>query len=209
MNDFLIAIHNNLNDNDLRLAYADYLEEQGDPQGEFIRLQIELEKLKKREKQLIKTFNFPKQICCKNGFPYQLNISMKKDFKLLEKYPTISSLKGFSNNFIRFSPKVNLDKIIRLNFKGSYDVERVNFDKFVNLKILILDSCCIDRYLFPIIINKLTNLEKLSLVGNYIHADYKIFDKFNNLKVIDLRKNYGKNSININELRKRGIKVII
>src|SRR5262245_46917946 len=44
MNDeaFLQAILANPDDDHLRLIYADWLEERGDPRGEFIRVQIEL-----------------------------------------------------------------------------------------------------------------------------------------------------------------------
>lgn len=47
MNDrdsFLQAIRANPDDDHLRLIYADWLEERGDPRGEFIRVQIELAK---------------------------------------------------------------------------------------------------------------------------------------------------------------------
>lgn len=40
---FLKQIHLEPEDNDARLIYADWLEELGDPQGEFIRLQIEMD----------------------------------------------------------------------------------------------------------------------------------------------------------------------
>ena len=39
---FLDEIIENPNDDDARLIYADWLEEQGDPRGEFIRVQCEL-----------------------------------------------------------------------------------------------------------------------------------------------------------------------
>src|SRR5215468_8406464 len=42
---FLETILENADDNAPRLVYADWLEEQGDPRGEFIRLQCELARL--------------------------------------------------------------------------------------------------------------------------------------------------------------------
>jgi uncharacterized protein (TIGR02996 family) len=39
---FVRAILDNPDDDTLRLIFADWLEEQGDPQGEFIRIQVEL-----------------------------------------------------------------------------------------------------------------------------------------------------------------------
>src|SRR5262245_55108850 len=60
---FLQAIVADPEDEGVRLIYADWLEEQGNPRGEFIRLQCELEKLsaddprrpdlEAREKQLL------------------------------------------------------------------------------------------------------------------------------------------------------------
>jgi uncharacterized protein (TIGR02996 family) len=41
-NAFLQAIHDNPEDDTTRLVYADFLEERGDPRGEFIRLEVEL-----------------------------------------------------------------------------------------------------------------------------------------------------------------------
>jgi uncharacterized protein (TIGR02996 family) len=46
---FLSAIRENPDDDSLRLVYADWLEERGDPRGEFIRIHFELEKLKPDE----------------------------------------------------------------------------------------------------------------------------------------------------------------
>ena len=43
---FLQTVLENPADDGARLVYADWLEEQGDPRGEFIRVQIELAKLK-------------------------------------------------------------------------------------------------------------------------------------------------------------------
>src|SRR5947208_16752710 len=42
---FLAAIVDDPDDDSLRLIYADWLEEQGDPRGEFIRVQCELARL--------------------------------------------------------------------------------------------------------------------------------------------------------------------
>jgi uncharacterized protein (TIGR02996 family) len=59
MNDresFLQAIRANPDDDHLRLIYADWLEERGDPRGEFIRVQIELMKPEldpERQKELV------------------------------------------------------------------------------------------------------------------------------------------------------------
>src|SRR6516162_7574041 len=36
------AIHDNPDDDDLRLVYADYLDDQHDPRGEFLRIQVEM-----------------------------------------------------------------------------------------------------------------------------------------------------------------------
>ena len=42
MDPFVAAVRAELDDDLPRLIYADYLEERGDPRGEFIRLQVEL-----------------------------------------------------------------------------------------------------------------------------------------------------------------------
>src|SRR5688572_20050324 len=43
--DFLRAILEDPGDDSLRLVYADWLEERGDPRGEFIRVQVELARM--------------------------------------------------------------------------------------------------------------------------------------------------------------------
>src|SRR5579884_547350 len=43
--DFLDAVAEQPDDLDLRLIYADWLDEHGDPRGAFIRVQIDLERL--------------------------------------------------------------------------------------------------------------------------------------------------------------------
>lgn len=63
---FLAEIFANPEDNSYRLVYADWLLEQGDPQGEFIHLQIHRESLpknsaeakqaRKRERELLKEY---------------------------------------------------------------------------------------------------------------------------------------------------------
>jgi len=54
MNDeaFLRAIAENPNDNSVRLVYADWLEEQGDPRGEFLRLECQLQQILMRHAEL-------------------------------------------------------------------------------------------------------------------------------------------------------------
>jgi uncharacterized protein (TIGR02996 family) len=48
---FVQAILSNFGDNALRLVYADWLEERGDPRGEFLRLDVEFERLPTKDER--------------------------------------------------------------------------------------------------------------------------------------------------------------
>lgn len=91
---FLKNIRKNPEDDNLKLAYADYLEEQGDPQAELIRIQIELEKLTIREKQLRGKSN----IEFRKGIPYHINVYKFSDLECLNEFPTIYSAKFLNAN---------------------------------------------------------------------------------------------------------------
>lgn len=94
----MILVSNNDN---LKLIYADWLEEQGDSLGEIIRVQVALENLKEREKELLKQFpkdnilyqeGFPPRIIYKKGFAYRFSGSFLEVEEIINIHPTIQEL---------------------------------------------------------------------------------------------------------------------
>lgn len=133
----------NFHNNEL-LVYADYLEEQGDSQGELIRVQIEIinryssglpvETLIIREKQLLTEIKsrFPKNIEFYKGLPYYLTAFRRSDLDCLKIYPTIKHVKVVN----RFSDKV-VKKLTKIpNNITTLDVSSTYFTNY-NLHLLL------------------------------------------------------------------------
>lgn len=148
-----------------RLVYADWLMEQGDPRGEFIRLQCALsndmynDELRRKEQSLIrkyrkkwlKGYGIAKRLQCnfENGFIKELHINAKQFIE----YPAdLFSYEPIERLYIIHIDKNDLDKVLRnkvLNRISAFHLRRnpigvagmnilVDTNNFINLKELDL-----------------------------------------------------------------------
>lgn len=194
---FLQQIKENPQDDNLKLAYADYLEEQGDPQGELIRIQIELMKnndfppylnddktayvyykektitLQKREQQLVaivKTNLNLKQVMFHKGLPAFLTIQ------------TIDDLIGFENN----------PTIIGLSFKLPKKDVKPALAKIKTLKTLYLTNYYFTDFSFENIVHSINKikLNYLSVEDNDIKDHGIRLLNIENLKYLNINNNF-------------------
>lgn len=178
---FIQNIHADYHENGPRLAYADWLEEHGDPRGELIRIQIALQdkdkslltdkkKLEEREKKLLADLELPENIGFYKGLPDYIHTSLSTNKKeYLSHIANLPSLNQVSLNNVNINIDdikfiINSNKNI-INLKLSHnnlDDEAITLISHYNLHFLSIDY------------NKITDEGVQTLVNSNIKQLYQL-----------------------------------
>ncbi len=191
--DFIAAIIANPHEDAARLVFADYLEEQGDPRGELIRLQFQLadidkwdpkrRKLRSRELKLLRQYGhfgsvptFVKVIGTRGGFIDKVEVSVAKFLKLQDEIFANSPVRSVvlrytSAKFDDLQKSEHLEQLSSLKLLNTRARESQLEGLFAcgrlrNLRSLLIDESELPQQIGRLIANQpsFRKLESLSLI---------------------------------------------